>query len=61
MSLSIAAILKAAKKGFYFKMGHIHISIQNVKIFENNHLRWFILRIRIGKRKKKHFALIFSV
>ena len=28
-------------------------SIQNVKIFENIHLRLFILRIFIGKRKKK--------
>ena len=27
--------------------------IQNAKIFENIHLRWFIIRIRIGKRKKK--------
>ena len=30
-----------------------YISIQNAKIFENIHLRWFIIRIRIGKRKKK--------
>ena len=30
------------------------ISIQNVKIFENIHWRWFIIRIRIGKRKKSN-------
>ena len=28
-------------------------SIQSAKIFENIHLRWFIISIRIGKRKKK--------
>ena len=27
--------------------------IQNAKIFENIHLRWFNIRIHIGKRKKK--------
>ena len=27
--------------------------IQNAKIFENIHLKWFIIPIRIGKRKKK--------
>ena len=32
-----------------------YISIQKAKIFENIHLRWFIIRIRIGKRKKKTF------
>jgi hypothetical protein len=30
-----------------------YISIQNAKIFENIHLRWFIIRIRIGKGKKE--------
>ena len=30
-----------------------YISIQNAKMFENIHLRWFIIRIFIGKRKKK--------
>ena len=33
------------------KMGYI--SIQNAKMLENIHLRWFIIPIRIGKRKKK--------
>ena len=34
-----------------------YISIQNAKIFENIHLRWFIIRIRIGKRKKNTLFL----
>ena len=29
------------------------ISVQNAQKFENIHLRWFIIRIGIGKRKKK--------
>jgi hypothetical protein len=30
-----------------------YISIQNGKVFENIRLKWFFIRIRIGKRKKK--------
>ena len=37
-----------------------YISIQNALIFENIHLRWFIIRIRIGKEEKKHFSFIVS-
>ena len=29
------------------------ILFQSAKIFENIHLRWFIIRILIGKRKTK--------
>ena len=38
-----------------------YISIQNAKIFENIYLRWFIIRIRIGKMKKTHLLLLFGV
>ena len=31
---------------------------QNAKIFDNTHLRWFIIRKRIGKRKKKTLFFI---
>ena len=38
-----------------------YISIQNAKISENIYARWFIIRIRIGKRKKTKKSLIFSL
>ena len=32
---------------------HTEVQMQNAKIFKIIHLRWFIIRICIGKRKKK--------